>query len=181
MAGRSKGYYPYKSLGNRLKVIRERQKQSLTEVSGAVEIEVDMLTSIELGTEKPSEDILLLLISYFGIKEDEADKLWALADYDQSPTQETSTKPSMIVSPSDARIIYTDLIYVTGNQHGVVMNFMQESGPQGQPLIVSRVGMSREHARSVLDVLQQTLDASPKSLPAPTKSKRQNKSKRQRS
>jgi transcriptional regulator with XRE-family HTH domain len=168
MAEKSSREYPYKTLGSRLKVLREKFKESLAEVSGAVEIEIDTLSNFELGMEKPSEDILLLLISHFGVKEDEAARLWELANYEPHDSKESSSsKQGMLVATNDARVIYTDLVYVTGNQYGVVINFMQESGPQSQPLIVSRVGMSREHARSLLEVLKQTLEAAPKALPQP--------------
>lgn len=178
MAERYRGEFPYKSLGRRLKLIRERQQQTVAEVSGAVEVDIEDITSFELGASRPSEDILLLLISHFDIKDIEADKLWDLANYSQAANQEQETKAGMIVSPNDARVLYTDLVYITGNAHGVVMNFMQESGPQGQPLIVSRVGMSREHAKAVLRVLNQTLNSTPKALPEPRKSSRQKRTRR---
>jgi hypothetical protein len=37
------------------------------------------------------------------------------------------------------------------------MNFMQGGGPNAAPASVARVGMSREHAKSVLQILQATL------------------------
>ena len=40
------------------------------------------------------------------------------------------------------------------------MTFLQGAGPNNQPLAVSRVGMSKEHARSVLEVLKKTLEQS---------------------
>jgi hypothetical protein len=43
------------------------------------------------------------------------------------------------------------------NNYGVVINFMQAGGSDNQPVAVARVGMSREHAESVVQVLQQTL------------------------
>jgi transcriptional regulator with XRE-family HTH domain len=171
--------YPYKTLGARLKGMREHLRESLAEVSGAVEIETDMLSEIEKGSDRPSEDILLLLISHFAIKEDEATKLWELAGYDQSDTGTTSIgndplgnlKNTVMVMPLDARIAYTDMAHVMVNDHGVVMNFMQTGGPGNQPLVISRLGMSHEHARSVLEILQKTLAEqeaeAPKSLPAP--------------
>ena len=73
--------FPFKSLGTSLKQTREKLQESLIEVSGAVEIEVDALSAIERGQDRPSEDILLLLISHFGIKDDHATKLWDLANY----------------------------------------------------------------------------------------------------
>jgi hypothetical protein len=50
------------------------------------------------------------------------------------------------------------MIQVMVNNYGVIINFMQGAGPGSQPMAVSRVGMSKEHARSVLEVLQKTLE-----------------------
>ncbi len=76
-----------------------------------------------------------------------------------------------MVLPADARIVYTDMVHVMVNNYGVIMNFMQTAGPGSQPLAVSRIGMSREHAQSVLEVLQKTLALhNPKKLPSNNKS-----------
>jgi len=48
------------------------------------------------------------------------------------------------------------------NNHGVIMNFMQGAGSGKSPLAASRVGMSKEHARSVLKMLEKTLDEADK-------------------
>ena len=174
--------YPYKTLGTRLKGMREHKRESLAEVAGSVEIEVDNLSAFELGSDRPTEDILLLLISHFAVKEDEATKLWELAGYDQSDTgtinltsdEQGIIKNAVMVMPVDARIVYTDMAHVMVNDHGVVMNFMQTGGPNNQPLVVSRLGMSREHAQSLLELLQKTLYQpeaiqTPKTLPAKAK------------
>lgn len=168
--------YPYQPLGNQLKKMRIRRRESLAEVSGAVEIDVELLTGIEQGKKRPTEDILLLLISYFSVKEDEATKLWEMAGYDQvaGPSismvndVDSSAKNAVMVMPMDARIVYTDMMHVMINNFGVVLNFMQTAGPNNQPLAVARIGMSKEHAKSVLEVLQSTLQNSEaKALPAP--------------
>ena len=155
---------PYKLLGERLRSMREKRSETVLEVSGAVEIEPEMLTDYELGIERPTEEILLLLISYFSSKEPEADKLWQLAGYERldndHSTSEYTPQPAMMVLPIDARIVYTDTVHVMANNHGVVMNFLQNAGPNNQPIAVARVGMSREHAKSVIELLQKTLKQS---------------------
>lgn len=159
---------PYEGLGGKLKRMREKARESLAEVSGAVEIDVPTLTSIESGEERPQEEVLLLLISHFGVKEDEAMKLWEMAGYEQSATSAKSSvndehgnaQSSVMVMPLDARIVYTDMVHVMVNNYGVVINFMQGAGPDNKPLAVSRIGMSKDHAKSVLKVLQETLDLS---------------------
>ncbi len=172
--------YPFRSLGKSLRVMREKLRETLAEVSGAVEIEIDALSSFEQGAKRPSEDILLLLISHFGAKQVEATKLWELAEYEKPLHQQhDASKSNVLALPSEARISYTDLVHTTANQYGVVINFMQEAGPAGQPLIISRVGMSKEHARSLIEVLKVVLDGTtPKALPAPTtKSKKKSQEK----
>src|SRR5690606_30273709 len=74
--------HPFKVLGDKLRTIRQKMHESLAEVSGAVEIDEESLLKIEQGKECPSEDILLLLINHFGMREDEAAALWQLAGYD---------------------------------------------------------------------------------------------------
>lgn len=163
---------PYKPLGTILRRMREQKQQSLAEVSGAVEIDISALTDIEQGRRRPSEDILHLLISHFGVKEEEAIKMWELAGYTSKPGYpEPGTDENVqpvFVMPMDVRIVYTDMVHVMVNNHGVVMNFMQSAGPGNKPLAVSRIGMSREHAESVLALLQKALQKDqPKLLPEP--------------
>jgi len=169
---------PYQSLGEKLRYMREEAKETLADVSGAVEIDVKQLSSIEHGAERPSEDILLLLISHFNIKEDEAILLFEMAGYEHMTNKSQSlmnddagqAQPAVMVLPIDARIVYSDMVHVMVNNYGVIMNFMQGAGPNNQSLAISRIGMSKEHARSVLEVLKKTLDqhekADAKSTPA---------------
>lgn len=170
--------FPYKVLGARLRGMREKLRESLAEVAGSVEIELDQLNAFEMGESRPTEDILLLLISHFGMKEDEASKLWQLAGYEKDNATANmgidefgNLKNTVMVMPLDVRIAYTDMAHVVANEHGVVMNFLQANGPNNQPLAVARVGMSREHAKSLIELLQKTLagieQPKIKSLPAP--------------
>lgn len=151
---------PYQNLGEKLKAVRINQKRTLSEVSGAVEIDNTTLENIERGEQRPAEEILALLISYFEIKDEEATKLWKLAGYDDKSSTSSVfelNQPITMVMPMDLRVVYTDMVHVMINNYGVVMNFMQSSGQNNQPLAVSRIGMSKEHARSVLEILSQSL------------------------
>lgn len=167
---------PFKLLGNQLRDIREKRQETIAEVSGAVEIDPDSLNDIEEGLHRPAEDILLLLISHFAAKEDLATRLWELAGFEQDelPIQNVinntlgQAQNGVVVMPDDAKVVYTDMVHVMVNNYGVIMNFMQTSGPGTQPLAISRIGMSHEHAKSVLEVLQKTLSLQGhKNLPRP--------------
>src|SRR5690606_5241003 len=123
----------------------------------------------EQGEQRPSEDILLLLIQHFNLKEDQADELWRLAGYNGQPDGEQyfynddAGNPQQMtvgIAAQDVRIVYTDMVQVMVNNYGVIINFLQGAGPGNQPLAVSRVGMSKEHAKSILEVLNKTLEQS---------------------
>ncbi len=169
----------YGALGTQLKTLRTRQKKSLAEVSGAVEIEADSLERMEQGFERPSEDILMLLINHFGISEREALQLWELAGYDQPQTEHQiglqelkNNKQLLMLLAVDVRTMYSDMIEVTAGPNGVVMNFMQANGQANGPAPVAKVGMSVEQAKTVMNVLEQALLRAhylngPKALPEP--------------
>lgn len=165
---------PYRQLGKKLKELRDSTGESLAEASGAVEIDVKQLANFELGKNRPSEDILLLLISHFGVKDDVAVKLWELAGYEMTkiPAAHMTNIDAEGVAAmlaAEPKVLFTDIVDVMVNNHGVVMNFMQSGGTAKTPSSVARVGMSREHAKSVLQILQMTLHQSEQNLNQTTK------------
>lgn len=167
---------PYSPLGKHLRYLREQIRESVAEVSGAVEIEIDKLERIEQGKERPSEDILMLLINHFNMQDNEAVRLWELAGYEDhgekiSLPNDLIGKPMMVLLAMDIRTMYSDGIQVTANASGVTMNFTQGNSEKSQP--VARVGMSREQAEAVLQTLQTALLKSkymngPRLLPPPS-------------
>lgn len=173
---------PFVGLGNHLKYVREKSHQSLAEVSGAVEIDEVSLKRIEAGKERPAEDILLLLISHFGVQEQEAVQLWELADYDGDAPEQIKIyndsqiigKPTVMVLAIDMRTMYSDGLEVLTNNAGLTLNFTQLINPT-QANSVAKVGMSYDQAEQVLKTLQRALlraryQPGPKGLPPPTSS-----------
>jgi len=150
----------YRLLGRELKALREKSRESLAQVSDAVEIDVKQLANYELGQDRPNEEILLLLISHFQANETLAIKLWGLAGYNALRIG-SAALPSEIVKEVEAdadqpKVLFTDTVDIIVNNHGVVMNFKQHNGNH-QSVTIARVGMSREHAKSVLRILETTL------------------------
>ncbi len=154
---------PFITLGKHLKYVREQLHQGLAEVSGAVEIEERSLERIEAGQERPSEDILLLLISYYGVQDQQAVQLWELADYDADLPDHlrpdidipTSNKVVMLLA-LDTRTMYSDGLNVSINPAGATLTFTQAGG-QSTATPVARLGMSIEQAEQVAQTLQQAL------------------------
>lgn len=180
---------PHKSLGRYLKTMRQKLQESLGETSGAVEIDVEQLDRFERGAELPSEDILLLLISHFGLQDDEAVTMWELAGYDHgsafSPGHDNGGRggqgasddgfvragaPIMLLA-LDNRVLYSNGVDIVSDDAGMVLNFVQ-SADQNQRIPVSRIGMSHEQAEQLLLTLQRALLhkkylSGPKRLPPP--------------
>ncbi len=75
-----------------------------------------------------------------------------------------STKDNQIAATGNSHVLFTDIVDVIVNNYGVVMNFMQNTGSNTQPAVVAKIGMSREHAKSVLQILQLTLSQTEKNI-----------------
>lgn len=179
---------PYQALGAKLKHLRTQWQQSVQEVSNTLEIDENTLKAIEAGKTIPSENMLEMFISHFLLTDEQANDLRQLADnYKEqandvlaSGIEDMLMKQIIAYVPIEGKILYTDSMQATVNKNGVVMQFMQNSSGQNgqqQQILVSRVGMSREHAERMIEVLRTTLDQhyrseSTKTLPSPEKDKK---------
>ena len=150
---------PYASLGSALRAIRLREKESLLEVSAAIEVTGERLARFENGELRPSEDVLELIIAHYNMSDHEADKLWELAGYKkQDETQQVAQQiQAFMVGLLPQHIVFSDSVQVSVNDYGVTLNFMQQSYQGDQQVPISRVGMSQQHAQSLINVLQQAL------------------------
>ena len=155
-----------REFGVALKAYRVAANEEIDDVAEAMEIQSDRLHRIELGEELPSLDILEMFINHFSLRDTEAMRLWELAGYsfdeednmsDGSNSEETP-KEVNVNMPSDMQVLYTDMVHIAGNKYGVVINFIQGVGPNTKPTVVTRVGMSKEHAQSLIEVLQKGIE-----------------------
>lgn len=153
----------YIELGTRLKFLREQWKQTINDVSSTLEIDEKTLKAFESGKVAPSHDTLDMLISHFLLTEDQAQDLRDMVDdanEDVKTIEDVLSKQMVMFMPIDNRVVYTDGMQATVNDSGVILQFMQQTGT-GQSLPISRVGMSRQHAERVIEVLQNTLNHKP--------------------
>jgi len=61
------------------------------------------------------------------------------------------------LDPNKTPILYTDSIFISSNKLGLVLNVAQSMGPIPQQNIVARIGMSKQHAQELLEVLNKHL------------------------
>ena len=74
---------------------------------------------------------------------------------DQQPNQKQAFE--IDVNLDKTPILYTDNVYMTTNEDGLVLDFAQKLGPTNKIRIVSRIGMSRQHAKKFLNELGKLL------------------------
>lgn len=161
----NQNHEPYAALGARLKFLREQWQQTINDVSGTLEIDESTLSAIEAGKTLPPIEVLDLFISHFLLTDDQADDLRELADTQRDNVTDALTsgiddmlmKQIVMYLPTDNKVVYTDSMNVTVNNNGVTLQFMQQNPGNPQPAVVTRVGMSRDHAEKIIEVLQNTL------------------------
>lgn len=61
------------------------------------------------------------------------------------------------ISGANVPILYTDIVFMNANEDGVVIDIAQKNGDPSQYQIVTRVGMSREHAKKLAKKLSEIL------------------------
>ncbi len=161
----------YKELGVALRAYRVAANESIEDVSNALELDMETIERIEQGTLQPKPELLELMARHFTLREQEAERLLELAGYKKDEftfdldtdifLDDLAKEVESMIMP----VLYTDTVKVVSNKFGVVVNFVQSNGSAGKPVIISRVGMSREHALSVIEVLKRSLEGANKSKP----------------
>ena len=65
----------------------------------------------------------------------------------------TKKRDVQVKLPGNVPVLYSDSTFLTINDYGVVLDFAQRVGPTNQQNIVARIGMSKEHARILIERL----------------------------
>lgn len=61
------------------------------------------------------------------------------------------------LNPETTPVLYTDMIYINVNEDGAMFDICQKVGSTNQFQVVSRIGMSREHAKKLAEHLSKIL------------------------
>jgi hypothetical protein len=71
--------------------------------------------------------------------------------------KDATQKVSVNVNLDTTPVLYTDNVFMTTNEDGVVLDVAQKLGTTNQIRIVSRIGMSRSHAKKFVKELGKLL------------------------
>ncbi len=75
----------------------------------------------------------------------------------QKTDEEVVQDLNINLDPARTPVLYVDSVYMKVNKNGVVLDFAQQVGPSNQYNIIARVGMSKEHAKDVVENLEALL------------------------
>ncbi len=75
----------------------------------------------------------------------------------KNPHQHLQHDVQINLNPDTTPILYTDSILMNTNEDGVILDVAQKVGPTKQLKIVSRIGMSRIHAKKFVKKLSELL------------------------
>jgi hypothetical protein len=78
----------------------------------------------------------------------------AMSEENEKTKQDSTAGKIDIRVPNDVRILYSDSAFVRAGNFGIVIDFAQIMGNPTNQQIVTRVGMSKEHAEALMGALQ---------------------------
>lgn len=78
-------------------------------------------------------------------------------DKNKKNPQQHAHNVQINLNPDTTPVLYTDSILMSTNEDGVVLDVAQKIGPAKQLKIVSRIGMSRNHAKKFVKKLSELL------------------------
>jgi len=173
-------FFILKEFGEKMRIYRQRKGESISQVGIAINIDRTHISKLENGHERPSRQILLRLIRHYSLSNMEASELWNLAGFptglvalenqkevninmDESQKVNVSTTNQVEVKvPDNSVVLYTDTVFVTRSAFGLVLDFAQGVGPTNERRVVSRIGMSIEHAKSLVELIQANINQTQK-------------------
>lgn len=124
---------------------------------------------LENGHERPSREVIKGIGELYNLPVEDLRLLELLAGYGTEVPSNSETTGNGIpaagqmnvkLDPEKHQILFSDAMFVSSSDNGVVFDFGQKSGPLNEVVIVSRVGVSMEHASKIYQALGQHIKKS---------------------
>lgn len=150
---------------------------SLRELSKQTGIDTAILNKIENGLRVPTEQQISQLKSALKLSDSEVRALENLRNVRETHipissddltkfnneggdnampdfTQVSPKNPELQINvPADVKVLYSDAIFFTINDYGIVLDFAQSMGTTNQRNVVTRIGLSKKHAQDLINKL----------------------------
>ncbi|HSW79798.1 MAG TPA: helix-turn-helix transcriptional regulator [Candidatus Saccharimonadales bacterium] len=140
-----------------LRDFRSRTGWSATEAAKRLSITPQYLSRCETGSQIPSSELLEKMIRAYSIPLEDAIMLRDAAGYEQRPTNlvpspTSSQNMQVMLDEAAVPVLFSDVVLVTSDPHGIIISAGQKNFAD-QIHIVSRTGLSLEHAEKLYAVL----------------------------
>lgn len=168
----------YSAFGDKIKIYREKKAENITQTAKSLDLHRSYLSKLENGHFQPSTGLIDKLADYYNLDKQQISDLYFSAGYGKKGeimqlqnregvnrmensqilgTQDKDQAVEVNVQ-SNTPILYSDAIFVTSSDYGVVLDFGQRLGSTKRHNIISRIGMSFEHAEAMLRVIKQNIE-----------------------
>ncbi|HVT01479.1 MAG TPA: DUF3467 domain-containing protein [Patescibacteria group bacterium] len=163
------------NLGKKIRELRMNNNLTMEQLATRAKIHPTLLSKIENGSRKPSITVIRALSSELNLNETDINYLLSLISastpFEQklnNNSEGEEVKKSMdefankknpieVKVPDNLPVLYSDVAMVTSSPYGIVFDFAQNVGPTTTRNVVSRVGISVEHAKALLQVLSKKI------------------------
>lgn len=155
-------------LGQTLRIKRTENNLSSGDAAQKLKLSPAYYSRLENGKEKPSPDLLNKIAVEYNLPLEDQRLLSQLAGYTTNAESEggnTSVATQALqevqikVNAEALPVLFSDSMFVTVSENGVVFDFAQKVGPTNEQQIVTRVGVSYNHAEKIHKLLGQQLKA----------------------
>lgn len=155
------------NFGAFLKAKREKLSLTVRDLALLTGIDFSLISKYESNSRKPTIQNLSKIKDALNLSEEDYFTAKKLGNYidsrgggeiiqmDNNQNQQVNLQVNM---PNDLKVLYTDSTFFSINQYGVVLDFAQTVGATQQQNIVSRIGMSKEHAKILITKLLELLN-----------------------
>lgn len=156
-----------KNIGTALRRARLLLGWSATEAAKRFTITPQYLSRIEKGVQVPSDSLLERMIQFYQIPPVEAELLRRTAGHtDQpaalatsptariEPARADAGSPQIQIDPLKTPVLYTNAMFVSSDDFGIVIDAGQKVGPTNGIQVVSRMGLSLQHAVKLREALE---------------------------
>lgn len=147
-----------------LRAIRISRGLNPKEAATLLGISSQYLSRVENGRQKPSKNTLEVIIQKYQLPLEDAERLrdqygYSTAGSSHVRIQAVSDNPGVLMpkinlDPVAIPVSYSDALLITSDDFGIVINAGQKNPLTNDIQIVSRIGVSLNHAIKVLEALE---------------------------
>jgi transcriptional regulator with XRE-family HTH domain len=158
-----------KSITLKLKALRVLKGIKVNELAQKLGVDQSYVSKIESAQVNISMDLILRIMNVLDLNTEErasiSKELSLKSDVTNLHTDREAVNQPMIqdnkidvILPDNINILYSNSMWVSSDEFGIVLDFGQKTQDPTKHIIVTRVGISKEHAKKILEALKKHTD-----------------------